>query len=197
MTLRAALLLAAAGLCLAAPVRIPDTFQIVMQTDVLVNNGVIKINVTSAFAPLGTERLYHLVRAGYYTGAPFFRVVPDFVVQWGIAAEPNVTARWNTAIRDDPVEVSNDEGTVSFASAGPDTRTAQLFVNLADNKPLDAQGFTPVGQVVEGMDVFRKVNNPTPDRAGGVDQVKLEKEGNAFLKAKFPRTNYIKTCTIA
>eukprot|EP01061_Rhynchopus_euleeides_P003601 TRINITY_DN12876_c0_g1_i1.p1 TRINITY_DN12876_c0_g1~~TRINITY_DN12876_c0_g1_i1.p1 ORF type:complete len:240 (+),score=89.62 TRINITY_DN12876_c0_g1_i1:64-720(+) len=178
----------------AAPsVAIPDVFQVVLETDILHDGKLqdVVLNITSAFAPLGTEQLYKLVKDKFYDGAAFFRVVPDFVIQWGIAGDPAMTSKWAVPILDDPVEVSNEEGTITFATAGPDTRTTQLFVNYQDNKQLDNQGFAPIGQVVQGMDALRACYNPTPGKAGGVDQLRYEKGGNAWLKSKVPKINSI------
>ena len=172
---------------------IPDVYQVVMETDILVDGRLqdIVLNITSAFAPLGTEQLYKAVKDHFYDGSAFFRVVPDFVIQFGIAAEPAMTQKWSVPILDDPVEVSNEEGTITFATAGPDTRTTQLFINYQDNKQLDLQGFAPLGQVVQGMEALKAAYNPTPGKPGGVDQLKYEKSGNVWLKSKVPKINTI------
>ena len=185
----------------APAILIPDSWQIVFETTVRTAasapTGVVKVNVTTAFAPLGAERLYTLVREGYYDEAPLFRVVPHFAVQWGLAAHPAVTARWvDKKLMDDPVEVSNEEGTVSFASGGKDTRTTQLFVNLVDNVSLDQLGFAPVGQVVEGLDIFRAAHNPTPGKTGGLAQERLKKEGIQWIRNQHPKTDLIKRAYI-
>ncbi len=105
-------------------------------------------------APLGVDRFYNLVKYGFYNGCSFFRVVPGFVVQFGLTGTPAVNAAWEPAkIADDPVQGSNVRGTVSFATAGPGTRTTQLFINFGNNVQLDTMGFAPFGKVTEGMDV--------------------------------------------
>eukprot|EP01059_Diplonema_ambulator_P011967 TRINITY_DN2202_c0_g2_i1.p1 TRINITY_DN2202_c0_g2~~TRINITY_DN2202_c0_g2_i1.p1 ORF type:complete len:234 (+),score=42.82 TRINITY_DN2202_c0_g2_i1:51-752(+) len=174
-------------------IAIPEQFQAVFETDILMDGKLqdVVINVTSAFAPLGAEQFYKLLKDGFYDGACFFRVVPDFVIQFGIAADPEMTRKWAVPIVDDPVEVSNEEGTIAFATAGPDTRTTQLFVNYIDNKSLDAQGFAPFGQVVQGLEALRLAYNPTPGKPGGVDQQQYELKGNAWLKPKVPKINQI------
>eukprot|EP01060_Flectonema_neradi_P011931 TRINITY_DN18874_c0_g1_i1.p1 TRINITY_DN18874_c0_g1~~TRINITY_DN18874_c0_g1_i1.p1 ORF type:complete len:232 (+),score=53.77 TRINITY_DN18874_c0_g1_i1:62-697(+) len=179
-------------------IAIPEEYTVVFETDILVDGRMtpIEVNITSQFAPLGAEQLYKMVKDGVYQDACFFRVVPDFVLQFGIAADPAMNERWSTPIIDDPVEISNTEGTVAFASAGPDTRTTQLFINYQDNKALDMQGFAPMGQVVSGMDAARAVYNPSPGKPGGVDQQQYERKGNSWLKTKIPKINCITKCYI-
>eukprot|EP01064_Diplonema_japonicum_P037312 TRINITY_DN8698_c0_g1_i1.p1 TRINITY_DN8698_c0_g1~~TRINITY_DN8698_c0_g1_i1.p1 ORF type:complete len:241 (+),score=59.87 TRINITY_DN8698_c0_g1_i1:599-1321(+) len=174
-------------------IAIPEQFQAVFETDILMDGKMqnFVVNVTSAFAPMGAEQFYKLMKDEFYNGACFFRVVPDFVIQFGIGADPEMTKKWSVPILDDPVEVSNEEGTIAFATAGPDTRTTQLFVNYADNKALDAQGFAPIGQVVHGLDALRLAYNPTPGKPGGADQQQYEMKGNAWLKPKVPKINQI------
>ena len=116
------------------------------------------VEVHRDWAPLGADRFYNLVRYGYFTNAAFFRVVPGFVVQFGLSANPAVNKVWHDAkIQDDPVMQSNKRGSLVFATAGPNTRTTQLFINYADNARLDGMGFAPFGTVVEGMDVVDKI----------------------------------------
>eukprot|EP00659_Diplonema_papillatum_P007530 gene7530-11536_t len=138
-----------AAIITAVPVpimKIPDKFQIVYETDVVINGqlGDVVINVTSSLAPLGAEQLYKLMKINFYDGSCFYRVVPEFIVQWGVAADPVLTKDWSVPIIDDPVEVSNEEGTFVFASAGRDSRTTHLFVNLVNNPHLDSQNFAPL-----------------------------------------------------
>src|SRR5271165_3808207 len=112
------------------------------------------VDVHRDWAPLGADRFYNLVRRGFFTNAAFFRVVPGFVVQFGLNADPAVNKAWHDAnIHDDPVKQSNKRGTLVFATAGPNTRTTQFFINFGDNARLDAMGFAPFGEIVEGMDV--------------------------------------------
>ena len=156
--------------------------------------GPFVVDVTRAAAPLGADRLYNLVRHGFYDGARFFRVVPGFVVQFGISGDTAVSVRWRDAvIRDDPVRRSNVRGTLTFATAGPHTRTTQLFVNYADNARLDAMGFAPVGVVVEGMDVVDRIFAGYGEQP---DQGLIEARGTAYLAAQFPRLDSIARATI-
>lgn len=155
--------------------------------------GPVIVDVTRVSAPIGVDRFYNLVKAKYFDGARFFRVVPGFVVQFGLAADSKVTAAWDVPINDDPVLVSNKRGTVTFATAGPDTRTTQLFINLGNNERLDAQHFSAFGRVVDGMENVDQIysgdgQNPQQDR--------IEKEGNAYLEKEFPHLDYIKTARI-
>lgn len=138
--------------------------------------------------PWGVDRFYALVNDHYYDCAAFFRVVPDFVVQFGIAAQPEESLKWNTTIPDDPVVMSNLPGYVSYATAGPDTRTTQIFVNLVDNSRLDSDGFASFAKVVQGMDLFQTppIDNPTPNSTDGVDQDTYMAEGNEWILEEYP-----------
>jgi peptidyl-prolyl cis-trans isomerase A (cyclophilin A) len=152
------------------------------------------VEVTRAWAPLGADRLYNLVRHGFYDGARFFRVVPGFVVQFGLPGDPALGARWRMAsIPDDPVLQHNTRGTLTFATAGPATRTTQLFINLGDNARLDAMGFSPLGRVVEGMDVVDRIYAAYGEQP---DQGMIQMRGNAYLAAQFPRLDSIAHATI-
>jgi peptidyl-prolyl cis-trans isomerase A (cyclophilin A) len=152
------------------------------------------VEVHRDWAPLGADRFYNLVRYGYFTNAAFFRVVPGFVVQFGLSADPAVNKAWKTAtIQDDPVVQSNKRGNLVFATAGPGTRTTQLFINYADNTRLDGMGFAPFGSVVEGMDVVDKIYaayGETPR------QDLIAEQGDAYLKANFRDIDKIKLARI-
>jgi peptidyl-prolyl cis-trans isomerase A (cyclophilin A) len=170
----------------------PETFTVQFLTDV--DNGTaepIVLFVNRSWAPLGADRFYSLIQDRYYDCAAFFRVVPDFVVQFGIAAIPEETAKWDTTIPDDPVLVSNLKGTVSFATAGPDTRTTQLFINYVDNSQLDASGFAPFALVQSGMETALAITNPTPGNSNGINQLLYTKKGNEWLLEEYPMTNLI------
>lgn len=157
--------------------------------------GNIVIELMPDAAPLGVARVKELVAAKFYDDAAFFRVVPGFVVQFGMAADPAVNAQWRSKpIQDEPVKGSNKRGYLTFAKTGaPNSRTTQLFINLADNANLDSMGFAPIGKVVEGMDVVDKINAEYRERP---QQPAIEAKGNAYLKAEFPKLDFIKTATI-
>jgi peptidyl-prolyl cis-trans isomerase A (cyclophilin A) len=155
--------------------------------------GPVTVSVDRSLAPKGAQRLYELVKARYYDGARFYRVVPGFVVQWGAAANPAVTKKWNVDIPDDPVKTSNTRGTVAFATGGPDTRTTHLFINLGDNSRLDAMGFAPIGRVTNGMDAVDRIY---PGYGEQPDQKQIAAKGNAYLQKEFPRLDYIKSARI-
>jgi peptidyl-prolyl cis-trans isomerase A (cyclophilin A) len=156
--------------------------------------GEFTIGVHRDWAPNGADRLYNLVRSGFYTDASFFRVVPGFMVQFGIAADPGVTAAWRFAkIQDDPVTQTNGAGYVTFAKAGPDTRTTQLFINFKDNPFLDKQGFSPLGAVIEGMDV---VNSLYGGYGESPSQDSLLQDGKAYVDAVFPKLDRIISAVI-
>jgi peptidyl-prolyl cis-trans isomerase A (cyclophilin A) len=152
------------------------------------------VEVHRAWAPLGADRFYNLVRYGYFTNAAFFRVVPGFVVQFGLSANPAVNKVWGTAkIQDDPVVQSNKRGNLVFATAGPNTRTTQLFINYADNARLDGMGFAPFGTVVDGMGVVDKI---FPGYRESPRQNLITDQGDAYLKANFPLMDKIKLARI-
>jgi peptidyl-prolyl cis-trans isomerase A (cyclophilin A) len=174
----------------------PDTFKAQFDT----TKGKFTIEVTRSLAPNGADRFYNLVKSGYFTDIAFFRVIPGFMAQFGIHGDPKVSAAWRSAnIADDPVKGSNTRGAVTFATAGPNTRTTQLFINFGDNASLDGQGFSPFGKVVEGMDVVDKINNEYGEgapRGRGPNQGQIQAEGNAYLKKSFPNLDYIKSASI-
>jgi len=175
----------------------PATYKVKFQT----SKGDFVIEVTRAWAPNGADRFYNLVKNGYYNGARFFRVIKDFMVQFGINGDPAVNTVWQKAnIPDDPVQQSNTRGMVTFATAGPNTRTTQVFINYADrNAGLDGQGFAPFGKVVEGMEVVDALYADYGEGAPqgmGPDQGRSQSEGNAYLTKSFPNLDYIKTATI-
>ena len=157
--------------------------------------GQFLVEVHADWAPLGAERFLTLVREGYFDDCRFFRVVPGWVVQFGINGVPSVTARWDEkTIMDDPVERENRRGRLAFAASGPDTRTTQVFVNLADNQAkLDPQGFAVFGEVVKGMDVIDRI---TDEYLEAPKQGVIHEFGNAYLDRDFPRLDHIRTARI-
>lgn len=175
----------------SAGLTVPDTFRVRFETSA----GDFTVAVHRAWAPRGATRFYRLVRAGYFDGNRFFRVIPGFVAQFGISGDTARALGWRARrIRDDPVRKSNTRGTVTFASAGPDTRTSQVFINLTGNQRLDSMGFAPFGEVVDGMAVvdslYSGYGEGAPD-GHGPDQARMFHEGNAYLEKEFPRLDYI------
>lgn len=162
--------------------------------------GDFTIEVTRELAPMGADRFYNLVKNGFYDDARFFRVIKGFMVQFGISGDPAVAAKWTDAVlQDDPVKETNTRGMISFATAGPNTRTTQVFINFGDNSRLDRMGFAPFGKVVSGMDVVDQLYADYGEGApqgGGPDQDRIEKEGTAYLSRDFPRLDYIKSARI-
>lgn len=170
----------------------PATFKAKFTT----TKGVFVVEVTRAWAPLGADRFYNLVKNGFFTDVEFFRVVPGFVVQFGINGNPKIANAWsNAAIPDEPVLQSNKPGYITYAKGGPNSRTTQVFINFGDNSALDAQGFPPFGRVVEGMDVVNKLYGGYGEQVTNL-QGEIEAQGNAFLKARFPNLDSIKTAVI-
>lgn len=174
----------------------PDVYWAKLDT----TKGTIVIKVTRAWAPIGAGRFYNLVKNGFFNDARFFRMIPGFIVQFGISANPNVSSVWHDAdIQDDPVKQSNTAGTVTFATAGPSTRTTQVFINLKDNQSLDSQGFAPFGTVTEGMDVAQSFYSGYGEGApmgNGPDQQLIQSQGESYLAANFPKLDKIKSATV-
>jgi peptidyl-prolyl cis-trans isomerase A (cyclophilin A) len=164
------------------------------------SKGTFVIEVHRDWAPNGADRFYNLVKNGFYNDARFFRVIDGFMVQFGINGNPKISQVWREAnIPDDPVEESNLRGYITFATAGPNTRTTQVFINFNDNPGLDAQGFSPFGKVVSGLDVVGRLYNGYGEgapRGEGPDQGRVQTEGNAYLQKNFPQLDYIKKATI-
>ena len=174
----------------------PETFKAQFDT----TKGKITIEVTRSLSPNGADRFYNLVKSGFFKDTAFFRVIPGFMCQFGIHGDPAVSAKWRDAnIPDDAVKGSNTRGTITFATAGPGTRTTQLFINFGDNVNLDSQGFSPFGKVVEGMEVVDKINSEYGEGAPngrGPDQGQIQAEGNAYLKKDFPNLDYINSASL-
>src|SRR5579859_5165850 len=176
--------------------RAPTVYKVKFTT----TQGVFVVQVTRAWAPLGADRFYNLVKNGFFTDASFFRVISGFMVQFGINAKPAVNKVWQPAtISDDPVVQSNKRGYISFATGGPNTRTTQVFINFGDNSRLDSTGFSPFGQVIEGMDVVDKLYSGYGEGApsgAGPDQERIQAEGKAYLDKEFPKLDSIKSAVI-
>lgn len=182
---------------LLKPALLKDTAPATYQVHFVTTRGEFTITVTRAWAPLGADRFYNLVKHHYFDGARIFRVVPNFVAQFGISAYPPVTAAWHSAnIKDDPRSQSNKRGTIVFATSGPNTRTTQLFINLKDNSFLDSQGFTPFGAIDgTGMNVVNMFYDQYGDSAG-MDQENIEKGGEKYMSTKWPKLDTITSATI-
>jgi len=164
------------------------------------SKGSFVIEVHRDWAPNGADRFYNLVKNGFYNDARFFRVIDGFMVQFGINGDPKISAVWRDAnIKDDAVKQSNTVGTVTFATAGPNTRTTQVFINFGDNAGLDGQGFSPFGKVVSGMDVvdslFGGYGEGSP-QGHGPNQGIVQSLGNAYLGKAFPKLDFIQKATI-
>lgn len=175
----------------------PDKFKVKFST----TKGDFVIEVTRSFSPNGADRFYNLVKLKYYDGTKFFRAVDGFMVQWGIHGDPRVNGAWYKAsIPDDPVEQSNKRGFVTFATAGKDMRSTQVFVNYADkNARLDKMGFSPIGEVVEGMKVVDSLYKGYGEGAPGgkgPNQSRIQREGNVYLEKEFPELDAVKSATI-
>lgn len=169
----------------------PATYKAAFDTSA----GKFVITVHRAWAPNGADRFYNLVKNGFFDDTRFFRVVPNFMVQFGINGDPAVAKVWQNAnMKDDPsTGHSNKKGLVTFATRGKDTRTTQVFINFKDNGFLDAQGFTPFGEVTSGMEAVEKITDQYGEKP---NQGQIQSEGNSYLKASFPKLDYVKKATI-
>ena len=158
------------------------------------SNGTFVVEVHPEWAPLGAARFEQLLKEAFYNECRFFRVMPGFVVQFGLSGNPEINKKWrDNRIKDDPVKQTNSAGTLTFATSGPNARTTQLFINLVDNPRLDGMGFAPFGKVVEGTDVVKAIN---PQYRDSPEQARIQAEGNAYLQQAFPKLDYIKSATI-
>ena len=174
----------------------PENFTVAFET----TRGRFTVEVVRSWSPKGAERFHELVSSGFFTDIAFFRVLPGFVAQFGISGDPGVAKKWHDdTIRDDPVVESNVRGTLSFATAGPNTRTTQLFINLSDNTRLDGMGFSPIGRVSEGFDVaesFYAGYGEGAPQGRGPNQGEIRARGNEYLREVFPKLDYINAATI-
>jgi peptidyl-prolyl cis-trans isomerase A (cyclophilin A) len=174
-----------------APHQAPDSFRVTFET----TRGPFVVQVSRALAPIGADRFYDLTQQHFFDDSRFFRVVPGFVVQFGLNGDPKANAPWDAKqLADDSVRQTNARGTIVFATQGPNTRTHQLFINLADNARLDQMGFAPMGRVVDGMNV---VDSLYADYGESPDQQFIQTLGNAYLDRSFPKLDRIKTAKIS
>jgi peptidyl-prolyl cis-trans isomerase A (cyclophilin A) len=170
----------------------PEEYEVTFVT----TKGNFVVQVTRAWAPQGADRFYNLVRHHFYNDMALFRVVPGFVVQFGLGPSPAVNKAWeNAKIKDDPVTQSNAPGTITFATAGPNTRTTQVFINLGNNGALDGQGFAAFGKVTSGMDVIGTFYSGYADNTTN-DQGNIASGGKAYLLKTYPKLDVIKTATV-
>jgi peptidyl-prolyl cis-trans isomerase A (cyclophilin A) len=186
---------------LGNPAALNEQAPAIYKVNVDTSKGRFVLEVHRDWAPLGADRFYNLVKNGFYDNARFFRVISGFMVQFGINGDPKVSAVWHDAnIRDDPVRQSNQRGYITFATAGPNTRTTQVFINFADNRSLDRMGFAPFGRVVSGMDTVDALYSGYGEGApsgNGPDQHRVQSQGNAYLTQSFAKLDYIKKAAIA
>jgi len=190
-------MLAALSLCAAACQKpapkavVPEVFRVKFQT----SQGDFIVETSRAWAPRGADRFHELVNMRYFDEGRFFRVVKGFIAQFGVHRDFDVHGKWrNFFILDDPPREKNLRGTLAFAQSGPHTRATEIFINLADNPMLDAQGFVPFGKVVEGMDVIDKLYSGYGEMRpqGEIDPGRVEEGANAYLVPRFPKLDYIK-----
>jgi peptidyl-prolyl cis-trans isomerase A (cyclophilin A) len=174
----------------------PPVYKVEFET----SKGPFVVEVHRDWAPNGADRFYNLVKNGFYDNTRFFRVIEGFMAQFGVNGDPKVSAVWRESrIKDDPVKVSNKRTFVTFATAGPNTRTTQIFISYGDNSNLDSQGFSPFGQVVSGMKVVDSLYSGYGEGAPGgrgPNQTRVQSEGNAYLASSFPNLDYVKKATI-
>ena len=185
---------------LANPSALRETAPATYKASFETSKGTFVVDVHRDWAPNGADRFYNLVKNGFYDGVRFFRVLDGFMAQFGINGDPQVSAKWREArIPDDPVKQSNRRGFITYAMAGPNTRTSQVFINYGDNSALDRQNFAPFGRVTSGMEVVDALHNGYGEgapRGQGPDQGRVQTEGNAYLTKNFPRLDFVKKATI-
>jgi cyclophilin family peptidyl-prolyl cis-trans isomerase len=181
----------------AAPPGIKATTRVRIET----SKGAFVLEVNRQWAPRGAERFLELVKTGFFNDSRFFRVREKYIAQFGIAGDPAVTRKWiGREFADDSVRATNVRGTFAFAMTGPNQRNTQIYINLVDNKQLDAQGFSPIGRVVEGMDVVDQIYSEYGEDSGGGlrlgKQQKMLEEGNKHLDAQFPKLDKLVRATV-
>ena len=174
----------------------PEDFHVKFETTA----GDFEMDCHRSWAPKAADRFYNLVKIGFYDDVAFFRVLPGFVAQFGLSGLPQVNAAWESArIPDDAIgKQSNTRGTLTFATAGKDTRTTQIFINYADNASLDPMGFTPFGKLRDAAaaDKLESSYGDGPPRGSGPSQAQIQSQGNAYLRAQFPKLDYIRKATL-
>lgn len=175
----------------------PAQYKVRLET----SKGDVLLLVHRDWSPVGADRFYELTNAGFYNGNRFFRALRGFVVQWGLNGDPKLNKEWSDrSIKDDPPKVSNKIGTVVFATSGPNSRTTQVFINLGDNSSsLDPQGFTPFGEVIQGMENvmnFYMDYGDGPPNGSGPDQSTIAGVGNSYLEEHYPKLDYVKTARV-
>ena len=175
----------------------PDVFNVNFDT----SKGTVIVEVHRDWAPIGVDHFYTLVKTGFYDGTRFYRVLRDFVAQFGMNGDPKVNETWaNASIPDDPVRQSNVRGTLTYAATQmPNSRSTQLFFNLRTNEQLDHAGFAPIGKVTQGMDVVDSFYNSygeTAPSGQGPDPTQIGTQGNQYLEAHFPRLDFVKKATV-
>ena len=171
--------------------RAPNMYKVKFDTSA----GVFEIEVNADWSPNGADRFYNLVKNGYYDGCRFFRVVPGFMVQFGINGDPAIQRNWENAnILDEMVKQGNTRGFITYAkSSAPNSRSTQVFINYKDNSSLNRQGFAPFGKVISGMEVVDKIYSMYGEKP---DQGRIQAEGNAYLTKDFPKLDYVRKATI-
>jgi peptidyl-prolyl cis-trans isomerase A (cyclophilin A) len=205
LILTSAFVMGQGGAALKNPAALKEMAPATYKVDFDTSAGAFTVEVHRDWAPNGADRFYNLVKNGYYDNVRFFRVIPNFMVQFGINGDPALNTVWREArLPRDPVKQSNKRGYITYAMGGgpqgPDTRTTQVFINFGDNSQLDSSGFAPFGQVTKGMDVVDKIYSGYGEGAPsgkGPDQGRVQAEGNAYLTKDFSKLDYVKKATIS
>jgi peptidyl-prolyl cis-trans isomerase A (cyclophilin A) len=174
----------------------PDVYKVRFET----SKGAFIVEVHKEWAPKGAERFWKLLNMRFFDDTRFFRVRPDFIVQFGLSGDPQTNSLLNAMpIQDDPVKQKNARGMISFAQAGKNTRRTQVFINLKDNRSLDRDGFAPFGKVVEGLEVLEKLYagyGEWSPPGSGPSAAKIQMEGNSYLDSRYPRLDRLKKAVI-
>jgi peptidyl-prolyl cis-trans isomerase A (cyclophilin A) len=174
----------------------PDSFDVTMETSA----GTLVVRVHREWAPLGAQRFYNLVRNGFYDHTRFFRVLPGFAAQFGMSGIPPIDSVWvHERFDDEPARLGTGSGTLSYAMAGPGTRTTQLFFSYRANEALDAQGFVPIGRVIDGMEVLFRLNaeyGEVQPQGGGPSFGCIVSHGNHYLSRRYPRLDSVTATSV-
>lgn len=179
-----------------APVEVEAISTEPIRVKFAMSTGDVLIELYPEWSPLGVAQFVKALESGVFDESRFYRALPEFIVQFGIPANPELTAYWLMKnIKAEPVKTTNARGTVTYAKlmTNPDSRTTELFINIGDNGRLDELGFPPIGKVIEGMEFVDKIYMGYTDEP---DASRIERIGNAYLKENFPKLDYIKKATI-
>ena len=168
----------------------PDTYKANFDTSA----GAFVVEVHRDWAPIGADRFYNLVKNGFFDNARFFRVVPNFMVQFGLHGDPTVQSVWRAAnLKDDPVKESNKKGYVTFATPDPTPAPRRCSSTSRITPASTVRALRPSVRWCPAWTSSRK----SPASTARPNQGRIQAEGNAYLTKEFPKLDYTKKATIA